>query len=759
MLPQGNDNQTVIEVDASVQPHKHYASDIINIQSRLDGVLSQIKGRVPTEGDTLEKLYNLLISSTVEIIVPNIEARDALDIQNTFTNVFVLGDDSWELYKATSIGTNASFVKLSDSTIINNIIGADVLTKNMLPTGNISNSDQLVLGNDSRLMDSRYPLPHKHNISSLTGVDSLIDTKINSKLSNVNVGVLSINSKTGDVDIQKTDVGLGNVDNTADINKPLSTAQIAELNRKIDVKYFPKFTTASETELVLGSDPRLSDSRYPKQHTHVLQDINNFSSSLQNILVNLFDVTDITVNSINGRKGAVSLTATDVGLKYVDNTPDIDKPISRPQQAELNLKINKSLLPVANIAEYDQLVMGSDPRLNNARHPLPHTTDSITDFNESVTALSKSVFGALVNLDELKVADIPSLVPGTYSKITINSKGQVTEGINTSSIRDLGIEDVYTKPELDLKLSRFDIDNPTTPGSFVTVNEFGKIPDVVLPDAIQTFTHTGYFPHIGSKNALYVDESHNTLYAFTGTEYVPVSTQQETNSIDLPKFASVATSGDYNDLSNIPNLAKVASTANYYDLNDIPALSKVASSGDYRDLTHRPTFAKITTTGSYNDLNDRPTFQDVALSGSYLDLHNRPDFTTVAYTGNYNDLTEIPDLNQFITKTDSVFTQTKTLNFVGYLKPVTGSSRWYPERNITLLYAYLTVSEPSSNNILCDLNMNSSSISNITMVVPQNKFKSIRYDFNVNVSEDDYLTLDIIQAVDGRNLALTIVYR
>jgi hypothetical protein len=45
--------------------------------------------------------------------------------------------------------------------------------------------------------------------------------------------VQSVASKTGDVTLIKGDVGLGNVDNTADADKPVSTATQTALNSKI----------------------------------------------------------------------------------------------------------------------------------------------------------------------------------------------------------------------------------------------------------------------------------------------------------------------------------------------------------------------------------------------------------------------------------------------------------------------------------------------------------------------------------------------
>jgi len=46
-------------------------------------------------------------------------------------------------------------------------------------------------------------------------------------------GVTSVNTRTGAVTIDKTDVGLGNADNTSDASKPISTATQTALDGKI----------------------------------------------------------------------------------------------------------------------------------------------------------------------------------------------------------------------------------------------------------------------------------------------------------------------------------------------------------------------------------------------------------------------------------------------------------------------------------------------------------------------------------------------
>ena len=64
----------------------------------------------------------------------------------------------------------------------------------------------------------------------LDGVTSNIQTQLNNKLSSA--PVTSVNNKTGAVSLKASDVGLGNVNNTSDANKPISNATRAALNDK-----------------------------------------------------------------------------------------------------------------------------------------------------------------------------------------------------------------------------------------------------------------------------------------------------------------------------------------------------------------------------------------------------------------------------------------------------------------------------------------------------------------------------------------------
>lgn len=88
-------------------------------------------------------------------------------------------------------------------------------------------------GSEWTAMGSSYTLPPA-TASTLGGI------KVGDGLSaqadgTLSADVQSVNGKTGEVVLDKSDVGLGNVDNTSDQNKPVSTAQQTALDGKLNL--------------------------------------------------------------------------------------------------------------------------------------------------------------------------------------------------------------------------------------------------------------------------------------------------------------------------------------------------------------------------------------------------------------------------------------------------------------------------------------------------------------------------------------------
>lgn len=86
-----------------------------------DAEILELKDGVSGSGDTLQKLYNLITAALNEAVVANLEARDAYDVPSLPFNIFVTddGDTRWALYKATTTGVGATFIKISDPDLLN----------------------------------------------------------------------------------------------------------------------------------------------------------------------------------------------------------------------------------------------------------------------------------------------------------------------------------------------------------------------------------------------------------------------------------------------------------------------------------------------------------------------------------------------------------------------------------------------------------------------------------------------------------------
>lgn len=110
-------------------------------------------------------------------------------------------------------------------------------------------------------------------------------------------GVASVNGRTGTVTLAKGDVGLGNVDNTADSQKPISSATQTALNAKAD------------------------------------------SATL--------------TSHLNNTSNPHATTKAQVGLANVDNTSDANKPISAATQVVLNQKADAAATTTALAGKAD----------------------------------------------------------------------------------------------------------------------------------------------------------------------------------------------------------------------------------------------------------------------------------------------------------------------------------------------------------------------------------------------------------------------
>ena len=160
----------------------------------------------------------------------------------------------------------------------------------------------------------------------------------------------------------KNDIGLGNVNNTSDLDKPISTATQTALDLKVDKVNGKQLSTEDYTtneknklagiqsgaEVNVNADwNAISGDAYilnkptsfpPSIHTHSISDVDNLQTALDGKESRISAGT--TAQYWRGDKTWQTLNKSAVGLSNVDNTSDVDKPISTATQSALNAKAN-----------------------------------------------------------------------------------------------------------------------------------------------------------------------------------------------------------------------------------------------------------------------------------------------------------------------------------------------------------------------------------------------------------------------------------
>ena len=197
-----------------------------------------------------------------------------------------------------------------------------------------------------------------------------------------------------------------------------------------------------------------------------------------------------------------------------------------------------------------------------------------------------------------------------------------------------GNTDIYTITFTDSTTSQFMVTNGSDgqDGVSPTVMAVGEGSNVIITVTDGTGTHQYTIPTTSGE----VTQLPTDWEATSGVQMI----------LNKPDLATVATTGNYNDLNNKPTLF----SGNYNDLTNKPTLFD----GNYNSLTNKPNLATVATTGSYNDLSNKPTlfsgnYNDLTnkpnlFDGNYNSLTNKPNLATVATTGNYTDLTNKPTI-------------------------------------------------------------------------------------------------------------------
>ena len=218
-----------------------------------------------------------------------------------------------------------------------------------------------------------------------------LEEAVSEALNSLNAGHISLEEIkvnghpiTSSVNLTSTDIGLGNVDNTRDLDKPISTRVSAALNEKVDKsirvnnKSLAQDVVIEKSDIGLGRVDNTGDMEKPVSNA-VQQALDDKVSKvpgkdlvedadiaklkqlrtreeLDELVKTVLQTLKTVGETHTARKdNPHNVTKDQVGLGSVDDTSDLDKPISRAVQEALRNKVDKEILNSEVIPKLNQL--------------------------------------------------------------------------------------------------------------------------------------------------------------------------------------------------------------------------------------------------------------------------------------------------------------------------------------------------------------------------------------------------------------------
>lgn len=307
-----NSNENTIDVGLNGATLQVGQEQLIRVRNNSGATISNgmavmATGALGNSGRITVAKANLNQSNAKRIlgVVTETIASGADGFVTTFGKVRGIQTDGAN-YGESWVDGDTLYVKDSDNGALTNVIPTDTQVK--LPVAFVvnahgSNGVLFVRVNSIDENHSKVELAAKADkVSVYTKTES--DANYEPKNSNIQAHIGSMSNPHG---VTKTQVGLGNVDNTSDANKPVSTAQQNALNLKLDSSVY----TASD----------------------VLTKIKTVDGTGSGLDADLLDGNDssyfATASGLSGHAGRTdnphSVTKAQVGLSSVDNTADSTK--------------------------------------------------------------------------------------------------------------------------------------------------------------------------------------------------------------------------------------------------------------------------------------------------------------------------------------------------------------------------------------------------------------------------------------------------
>ena len=411
------------------------------------------------------------------------------------------------------------------------------------------------------------------------------------KLSDVNN---SISSHTSNINnphnVTKDQIGLGNVDDTSDLDKPVSTATQTELD-KINSNLN---NHNSDTTVHITSTER-TNWNAAKTHAdsaHARTDATKVEKSSTNGNIKINDTETVVYTHPSGTNPH-GTTKSDIGLGNVDNTSDLNKPVSTAQQTAINTAY-------ANSNKY------TDEKIADLINGAPSTLDTLGELaeamknNQDVVSALDTAIGTKANQSDL-------------TSHTGNTTVHITSGERTNwNSAKTHADSAHAPSNAQANV----IETIKVNGTALTPSS--KAVNVTVPTKVSQLTNdSGFTTNTGTVTGVKVGS----------TSYSPSS-----GIVSLPAYpTSLPASDVYSWAKASSKPSYTASEVGLGNVGNFKAVSTVASQGlsSTEQANARANIGAGTSSfsGSYNDLSNKPSSLPASDVYSWAKASSKPSYT------------------------------------------------------------------------------------------------------------------------------------
>lgn len=421
----------------------------------------------------------------------------------------------------------------------------------------------------------------------------------------VTAPVTSVASKTGAVTLVKADVGLSNVDNTSDVNKPVSNATQTVLNAKADLVdgLVPtnQIPSIAITEYLgsVANEAALLALVGQKGDWAIRSDISTtwiLSGDNPAIIGNWVELATPPggVTGVNGQSGNVVLNYSDVGAASSAQGTTADSAL---QPEDIGVTVQGYSADTVIDANY----VATEESYTTVEKSKLAGIEGGAQVNVA-TDLSYTAASRLIISSTGTDATLPEVVASGNSGLMTGADKNKLDGIETGATADQTSGEIKTLYEANLDTNAFtdaektklsgiaagaQVNVPTdltyTAASRLLASSTGA--DATLPEVIAAGT-----------SGLMTGADKTKLDAITGTN----TGDQDLSSYQVKPTEGAFVDGDKNKLDGIAAGAEVNVQSDW-----------TAPSGDAHIL-NKPTLATVAISGAYTDLSGLPTLGTVA---------------------------------------------------------------------------------------------------------------------------------------------------